>query len=421
MINRRIFNTLFAGAAAFLGASRARAAANIISFYDSTGPLLHRYDLDIETMTLTARETITLPALVQYAWPHPSRKFLYVIASNTQPAIGPTGPVGADKNHYAMAFRVDPVTGALTVQGQPITLTDRPLHVSVDHSGAFLFITYNIPAHVTVHRLRTDGTIADQITQPADLDFGIFAHQTLVTPNNKTVIMVTRGNDATPTKPEDPGAIKVFGFDNGRLTQRQNVRPGNGLGFGPRHLDFHPTLPRVYVSLERQNKLFVYGLNADGELTPDPLYQRDTLGDPKATRPGMISGPIHVHPNGKTVYSCNRGSGTVDYNGEPVSNGGLNQVVVWGIDPRTGEPTALQRIDTQGFEPRTFVIDPAGKILIVANIGALAVREGTSVTHPPATLCLYRIAPDGTLSFVRKVDADTSVGIQFWCGLLTMA
>ena len=67
---------------------------------------------------------------------------------------------------------------------------------------------------------------------------------------------MTRGNDAAGGKPEDPGALKVFGFKNGVLTNWHRSQPGTGLGFGPRHLDFHPTQPWVYVSIERQNKLY---------------------------------------------------------------------------------------------------------------------------------------------------------------------
>jgi len=58
-----------------------------------------------------------------------------------------------------------------------------------------------------------------------------------------------------PAKPEDPGALKIFGFEDGQLTNRASIAPGGGYGFGPRHLDFHPAQPWVYVSLERQNKL----------------------------------------------------------------------------------------------------------------------------------------------------------------------
>ena len=51
--------------------------------------------------------------------------------------------------------------------------------------------------------------------------------------------------------------------------------------FGPRHLDFHPTKPWVFVSIERQNKLYVYELDATTGLKREPMFVKDTLANPK--------------------------------------------------------------------------------------------------------------------------------------------
>ena len=61
--------------------------------------------------------------------PGPIRRgrFLYVVASNSQPPSGPAGVAGGDKHHYAIAFRVG-ADGALTQHGPPVLLAARPLH-----------------------------------------------------------------------------------------------------------------------------------------------------------------------------------------------------------------------------------------------------------------------------------------------------
>jgi 6-phosphogluconolactonase (cycloisomerase 2 family) len=419
MLNRRTFGTLLAGAAA---CPSAQAAPNTLPLYASTGPELSLYTLDVGSASLQSRGAVTLPANVQYAWPHPSLKYLYVIASNGRPGGGPMGAAGSDLKHYAVAYRVGP-DGSLTPHGKPAMLPVRPLHVSVDHSGAYLLIAYNVPSMVTVRRLNRDGTIGEDVKQTHNPDFGIYAHQVRATPSNKTVTLCSRGNDPTATKLEDPGHIEIFGFEDGQLRNLQTVFPGkSGLGFGPRHLDFHPTAPFVYVSLERENALYVFGLKPDGTLTPEPLFKRSALIDPngKAKHRGQGAGPIHCHPNGKFVYQTNRGSGTVEFNGQKVSNGGENSVVVWAIDQATGEPTRIQNAPAHGFELRTFTIDPAGKVLIAASTTPMLVREGSGVAKVSAGLSVYRIAGDGKLSFVHKRDVDTAKGTQFWCGLLNM-
>src|SRR5271155_628554 len=118
-------------------------------YYASVGPELTLYDLDIDAANLIARSAVTLPANIQYAWPHPSRRFLYVVSSNGGPGV--TG----DK-HFASALTLEPATGALHLQGHPAALPSRPIHASVDASGEYLLTAYNNPSHVTVHRLNGD-------------------------------------------------------------------------------------------------------------------------------------------------------------------------------------------------------------------------------------------------------------------------
>ncbi len=118
---------------------------------------------------------------------------------------------------------------------------------------------------------------------------------------------MTRGNDAKSDKAEDPGAIKTFSFSNGALSNLASIAPGTGLGFGPRHLDFHPTRPWVFVSIERQNQIYVYERNDTTGLARDPMFVKNSLANPKPPV-RQAAGAIHVHPNGKFVYQTNRAS-----------------------------------------------------------------------------------------------------------------
>ena len=427
MLDRRTFAGLL-GAAALPGTAQAKTT---LPFYASTGPNLAIYDLDPDAASLTFRSSIALPANIQYAWPHPSRRFLYVIASNSQPPSGPAGVAGSDTNHYAFAFRVAP-DGSLTQQGEPVLLPVRPVHCTTDLKGHFLLVAYNNPSSVSVHPIGPDGGIGAAVPQYLKLDLGIYAHQVRATPINNTITVCSRGNDPVPRTPgvvgsgkaEDPGQIEVFDIrPGGQLRHAQTVTLNGGMDFGPRHLDFHPTKPFVYVSMERENSIYTYWLLEDGTLSEIPRFQSSALLDKngKARHPGQTVGPIHVHPNGKHVYQTNRGSGTTLVNGQKVSNGGENSIVVWNIDSTTGEPSLAQRIDARGFEMRTFTIDPAGKVLVAAATTPLLVQEGRGVRNVSAGFSIFKILPNGTLDFVRKIDVDTSHGILFWCGLLTMA
>ena len=127
-----------------------------------------------------------------------------------------------------------------------------------------------------------------------------------------------------------------------------------------------------------------------------------------------------MHPNGRFVYLANRASGTTDFQGKSVFAGGENSIAVFAINEDTGEPTLIQNIDTRGFHPRTFALDPSGRILVAANQNQLLTRDGAGVKTVPASLALYRVHDNGTLAFVRTYDVETGGRTLFWMGLVTL-
>jgi 6-phosphogluconolactonase (cycloisomerase 2 family) len=360
---------------------------------------------------------VSTPANIQYAWPHPSKQYLYVVSSNGGP--GSAGVAG-DK-HFASAFKIDPATGALTPHGAPLTLSSRPIHTSVDMSGEYLLIAYNDPSGLTVHRINKDGSLGERVDQPNPLDTGKFAHQIRAMSDNQQVIMVTRGNNAPTDNPVNPGSIKTFSFKNGVLTNLAAIQPGDGMQFGPRHLDFHPTQPWVYVSVESQNKLHVYKRDSATGISREPLFIKETLSDP-SSKMRQAAGPIHVHPDGRFVYLTNRAFWLTDFEGKQVFAGGENSVAVFAINQTTGEPTLIQNADGHANYLRTFGIDSTGRILVTASVWPMPVRESAYITMVPAAISMFRIGGDGKLEFVRKYDVDaTAQKQQFWAGMVTLS
>jgi 6-phosphogluconolactonase (cycloisomerase 2 family) len=361
-----------------------------VALYASVGAELTHYEADVEAARLTRRETVSLPANVQYAWPHASRRFLYVATSDSASGMGAAG-----NTHHVTALRIDPATGALTPHGAPIALPTRPIHMATDVPSRFILVAFNNPSAIRVYRINDDGTPGSEVAQPGPVDAGIFAHQVRATPDNRQVILVCRGHDATDGKPEEPGALKVFHFNEGVLSHEVSVAPNGGFGFGPRHLDFHPTRPWVYVSLERQNALDMFQL-ANGALSAAPRFRKNTLGAAPVIRQAV--GTVHVHPNGRTVYVANR-AGKAE---------GENSLAAYAIDQTTGEPHPLGHIDTHGVHPRTFHIDPSGRLLAVAHITG-------------AVLSLFHIGDDGGLRFARAYDIDVGQRTMWWMGMVEHA
>jgi 6-phosphogluconolactonase len=415
MMDRRTFAVLLAGsiAAPRLSWGQGAGAKGKTVFYSAVGGDLTLYRMDIDGALLVKRETVTLPANIQYAWPHPSKQYVYIVSSGGGPGV-------TSNQNFAHAFRIDPTTGVLTQHGQPQNLPSRPIHTSVDMKGEYLLTAYNEPSSLTVHHINQDGTIGNRVDQPNQLDTGKYAHQIRATPDNQQVIMVTRGNNAPGDNPVNPGSLKTYGFKSGVLTNLAAIQPGDGMEFGPRHLDFHPTRPWVYVSIESQNKLYVYKREPATGLSRDPIFIKETLSDPRSTF-RQSAGTIHVHPNGRFVYQANRASSTVDFDGKKVFAGGENSIAVFSINQNTGEPMLIQNIDGHGIQLRTFAIDPSARMMVAASMEPLLVRESGTIKTLSAGLTVFRIGSDGKLTFARKYDVDVGSKTQFWSGVVTLA
>jgi 6-phosphogluconolactonase (cycloisomerase 2 family) len=160
MIDRRSFAALFAGLVATPRTAWSQMTSSKKAvFYASVGPALTLYQIDIDSAGLTPQGTVMMPANVQYVGRHPTAPFLYVATSN-----GGSSSLGIKgDSHFLSALRIDPGSGAFTAHGSPAPLASRPIHVSLDQTGAYALVAYNNPSGVTVHRIAADGTVGEEV------------------------------------------------------------------------------------------------------------------------------------------------------------------------------------------------------------------------------------------------------------------
>ena len=345
------------------------------------GSSLRVFVFDPRTGALEQRRASDVRTDIHYAAMHPGRKYLYVAVSDRAQV------------NLVYVFGVDATTGALTQLGEPFSLPatlGRAVHITVDPAGRYLLTANNLTESVGVLRLSPDGGIGEVVAQPELPKLGFLVHQIRVDPTNRWVFVPVRGNDGVP---ERIGRLHVFSFVDGVLTAHRTI--DYEAGIGPRHLDFHPTRPWLYVLTERGNQLITYKHDA-GALTE--LFRTTTLRDRSFTFPAQRAGAIHVHPNGRWVYVTNRNV-----------EAGENTIAFFEIDAQTGEPARIRHVDSHGFEPRTFTLDPTANVLIVANM--------MNVDAVPPNLSIFRLANDGTLTFVRSYEPPGGGPIP-WVGHL---
>src|SRR6267143_5129686 len=111
MFSRRTFMSLVAGSMATPGLASAQPASQKIALYANVGADLTHYDVDVAGAELIKRATVTLPAAVQYAWPHVSRRYLYVASSSSAP-----GYAAAGTEHHVPPLATNPPGGPLPPQ-----------------------------------------------------------------------------------------------------------------------------------------------------------------------------------------------------------------------------------------------------------------------------------------------------------------
>ena len=84
MMDRRRFAMLLAGsiAASRFSSGQEAGTKGKTVFYSSVGGDLTLYSMDVDAASLVRRNTVTLPVNIQYAWPHPSKQYLYIVSSS---------------------------------------------------------------------------------------------------------------------------------------------------------------------------------------------------------------------------------------------------------------------------------------------------------------------------------------------------
>ncbi len=275
----------------------------------------------------------------------------FVAAHPTLPVIYSIMEIGEfdkQKSGGVAAFAIQDDGGLKQLNAQP-TGGQGPCFVSVDPTGKYLFVANYSGGNVAAFSLTPDGAIGDQIGTDQHHGSGpnpkrqqrAFAHCFVPSPQGSFALSADLGCDR----------IFVYQFgDPAADSFKPAATPSvsTPAGSGPRHIAFHPTKPAVYVVTELNNTVLTFSWDATTAAMKQ-IGEVSTL--PKDFSGSTTSAEVAVHPNGKFVYSSNRGH---------------DSIAVFGVnDDLTLTPIAHTK--TGGQQPRHFAIDPTGAYLVVAN------------------------------------------------------
>jgi 6-phosphogluconolactonase len=270
----------------------------------------------------------------------PNEKFLYAVSELDD----------HDDTHGGAlsAFSVDDASGKLALLNHQSSEGAGPCFVSLDSPGKHALVANYGGGSVAVLPIDAVGKL-----EPASCFFqhegsgpdksrqeGPHAHCIKLDAANRFALACDLGCDK----------VFIYRFDAaiGNLTPGEQPWMETEPGAGPRHLAFHPSGKWVYIVNELNSTLTAAAYDSEAG-TLKRLQTLSTL--PEGGVPGNSGAEVVAHPNGKFVYSSNRGH---------------DSIAMFGIDQQSGKITSLGQHPIGGKTPRNFNIDPSGKYLLAA-------------------------------------------------------
>jgi len=250
----------------------------------------------------------------------------------------------------ATAYRIDQASGRLTVVNQQPTGGRNGVHLSIDATGRLLVAANYASGTVALLPIADDGSLGPR-ADLATLTGTPGPHRTQQESSHPHHCPFDRSGRIVVVPDKGLDKIFVFRVDAARRALVPAARPdvSSRAGAAPRHAEFHPTLPYVYVINELDSTIAVYRFDVEtGAL--EPLQVHTTV--PSRYTGNNSGAEIAVAPSGRFLYGSNRGH---------------DSIAIFAIDQATGLLTSVGWEPTQGKTPRFFGLDPTGTHLYAAN------------------------------------------------------
>ncbi|WP_162463389.1 lactonase family protein [Paenibacillus psychroresistens] len=245
-----------------------------------------------------------------------------------------------------IAFTYDLNSGEIKEVNRQSTQGSSPCHLTVDATGSWLFSVNYSSGSVCLFPIAEDGSIGPiaDFKQHTGSSISLDRQQE---PHPHSIFSYP---DSNYLFVPDLGTDEIYIYSHNALEGKLHLlaaAPATA-GAGPRHVDFHPTKPYVYVIQELDSTIAFY--------TFDEQTKSLSLQQTLSTLPHDFSGEsycadIHISASGSYVYGSNRGD---------------DSVAVFRI-AEDGRIEWAGSSSTKGEIPRNFVIMPNGEYLLAAN------------------------------------------------------
>jgi len=272
----------------------------------------------------------------------------YLAVSKDQKYVYAVNENHGDKGGEVSSFALDKTKGELKFLNKQTTGGDDPCYVTVDSTGKNVIVANYSGGNLSVLKTNADGSLQPAVQTIMYEGYGVnvtrqempHPHSAVLSPDEKNMFVPNLGNDrlyrytfnaddaATPLTAMDPPYYEI---------------PDNS---GPRHFTFHPNGKFAYMVNELSGNVIVYAYN-NGALTEIQTIVSDNTN----VKGDKGSADIHITPDGRFLYTTNRGT--------------ANDIAMYKVS--SDGKLAENGHQPVGQHPRNFMIDPTGRFLLVAN------------------------------------------------------
>ena len=270
----------------------------------------------------------------------PDGRFLYAVNELNEVDGTPGGSV--------TAYAIDKAAGTLRKLNAQSTVGGGPCHVSV--VDRLVFVANYGGGSIAAYPIAADGSLmpASAFVQHKgssvnpDRQKGPHAHGVTPDPSGRLLYVPDLGLDQ----------VLVYRIDQAKGSLTPATPPFAALppGSGPRHIAVSRNGRHAYVINEMTMTITVFERAAGGALTPTQTLTTLPVG--QAVEKGFSTAEIMLHPSGPFLYGSNRGH---------------DSIVVYAVDPASGQLKPVEHVPTGGRMPRAFNIDPGGTFLVAGN------------------------------------------------------
>ncbi|MXP56298.1 6-phosphogluconolactonase [Pantoea sp. Mhis] len=270
--------------------------------------------------SLTLLQIINTDTQVQPMVISPKKDFLYA---------------GGRPNFCVLSYRIMKNGTLILVDETP--LPGSPTYISVDQYRRYLFCSSYNNASISVSPINSNGIpqLCNQIINGID-----GCHSANIALNNQLLFVPALKQDC----------IYLFKFkSNGLLFPYKQIQLKTIKGSGPRHMSFHPNGRYAYSLNELNSSVDVWSINELNGLIK--CIQNIDMMPKNFLNTIRWASDIHITPNGKFLYTCDRTSSIL---------------TMFSIN-EDGASLTMKDFQFTEKQPRSFNIDHNGEYLLLAG------------------------------------------------------